>query len=698
MVQGVYRTSRAGRVARALAAALATIALCAAGMAWAQSAAYDPTAGYGAQGQAGGQYGNQYGSQYGNQYGAQGTGAGSNAPAYSGNQPGGAYSGTAQSNVPTGAFSPTTLGDQTGQMSAGALATPDVQLLNPPDSQTTPGPLYARPGNEPGQFELFSRPPPDLSEFEKFVEESVGRPLQRFGSSLILTRARTFALPTTTTVPPDYALNAGDELLVGVTGSVEANLRLVIDNEGRIFIPKLGAVAVAGVRYGDVGAILSRKLGEQYKKAKVSVVIGRLHGLTIYVTGYAVSPGSYTVSSLSTMVNAVLAAGGPAAGGSFRSVQLRRNGQLISTLDLYELLLNGDRSHDAVLQNGDVLNIAPVGAELAVTGSVNAEAIFEAKAGETLGDMIRYAGGPNSLADDARVILLRLGDLDAEGSRQLPYAAAQAFPAERGDIVRILSLGDILRPQERQAVLATIEGEVEHPGRYYLKPGATTGDLVARAGGLTGGAYPFATELDRDSIRRQQVLTYDRAIDDLELAASVAPLSQRGNSATADNAAADTARLQASLAAIERLRARKPDGRLVLNLSADARAIPASVILETNDRLYIPPRPKTVGVFGAVYRPGSFLFGDAPRLGDYLKLAGGPQHYADRGDIYTVRANGAVLSTRDDHGLLTRPALPGDLIFVPVRTSPNAWQRFLDLTSVIYQFGVGALTIKALGG
>ena len=180
--------------------------------------------------------------------------------------------------------------------------------------------------------------------------------MRRFGANLLVPDARNFTAPPTTTVPTDYRLNPGDELLVGLTGSVQAtNLRLTINSEGRIFIPRVGAVNVAGVRYGDVQALIASQMSRQYRNFRVAVSIGRLHGITVYVTGFAAVPGSYTVSSLSTLVNAVLAAGGPSAGGSFRSIQVRRNGQLISDFDLYDLLLKGDKSADVLLQNGDVI-------------------------------------------------------------------------------------------------------------------------------------------------------------------------------------------------------------------------------------------------------------------------------------------------------------------------------------------------------
>ena len=612
---------------------------------------------------------------------------------------GGALQGTGslQNSAPGGSYSPTYLPDYGSDRSdeTSGQSARDTRVTRPSGGATS-GPLYVRPGTTPGQFELFQRPPPQPSEFETFVKQTIGQSLPRFGSSLVLTRARGFEAPATATVPPDYTLNPGDELLISVTGAVEAKLRLIVDNEGRIFIPRVGSVAVAGVRYGDLADALSHRFSEQFKQAKVSVVIGRLHGLTIYVTGYAVSPGAYTVSSLSTMVDAVLAAGGPSAGGSFRSIQLRRNGKPITTLDLYDLLLNGDKTHDVVLQNNDVLNIAPAGPELAVTGSVNSPAIFEAKPGESLGDVIRYAGGLNSLADDTRLVVVRLGDLDASGSQQLPFSAVKNYPAERGDIIRILSLADIARPLERQAILATVEGEVDHPGRYYLTPGSTLDDLLTRSGGLTYGAFVFGTQLQRESIRQQQQASFDKAIENLELAAVAAPISSLGGGG--ERSAGAAARSQAALAIIERIKERKPDGRLVLDLGPAAVTFPVHVNLENNDRIFIPPRPKTVGVFGAVYQTGSFMFTPSTRLGDYLKLAGGPQKIADRGDIFVVRANGSVISSHQGRGFASRPALPGDVIFVPVRTSPSAFDKLVEIAGVVSQFGIGALTFKALGG
>ena len=141
---------------------------------------------------------------------------------------------------------------------------------------------------------------------------------------------------------------------------------------------------------------------------------------------------------------------------------------------------------------------------------------------------------------------------------------------------------------------------------------------------------------------------------------------------------------------------RGPDGRIVLNLPYGANNLPLETKLEDNDRITIPPTPKTVGVFGAVYEPGSFLFASTLRLGDYLKMAGGSQRFADGGSIFVVRANGSVISSHQVHDFGGLPALPGDVIYVPIRTSPSAFERLREIATVVYQLGLGVATLAIL--
>ncbi len=538
------------------------------------------------------------------------------------------------------------------------------------------------------------RPPAAPGEFERFVAAVLGQSLPRFGSTLV-GDTRAFAPSTNATIPPDYRINAGDTVALGLTGSVEGALQLTVDSNGRIFIPRIGAVNVGGVRYGDLEGVLRGAVGREFREFNVSVSVGELQGLRVYVTGFVASPGAYTVSSLSTVVNAVLAAGGPSASGSFRTISLQRNGRTITTLDLYDLLLNGDKSKDVILQNEDVIFIGPVGNQVAITGSVNNRGIFETVAGESLEDLLRYAGGPSSVADRDRLLVANVSNINQSGWQSLTWAEALTTAPEAGGIVRVLSAVGLSQPLERQAVLVTIEGEVERPGNYYLRPGSTMADLMAQAGAYTPRAYLYGTRVLRDSIRVQQEQGFAQAIASLELSLAAAPITDR-RARPASDAQQDQGFARAI---IEQLRTRRPDGRIILDVDPGGAGLPMAMLLENNDRVLIPPRPVSVGVFGAVYQPGSFAETGGDRIGDYLAKAGGPTRIADQSGLFVVRANGAVVSRqqRGRDNVLNELAMPGDIIFVPVQSRGNSLlDRVIEVATAIYQVSLGAVGLKVL--
>lgn len=535
-------------------------------------------------------------------------------------------------------------------------------------------------------------PPSTLGEFELYVERSIGRRLPRFGSNLLLPEARDFAVPATATVPPQYVLGVGDIVSVQLSGSIEGDVEKQIDADGNVFIPRVGSVHVAGVRYADLRARIAAAVGKQFRSFTTNVSVRQLRGIRVYVTGFANDPGAYTVNSLTTLVNAVLSAGGPSSGGSYRSVKLYRRGVEVADFDLYGLVRGGSRTNDAVLQNEDVLFIGPVGAQVAVVGSVGEEAIYEAKPGESLGTLVDLAGGANVLADGSRLVLYRLGNLDRVGAVEVSRAAAGSTLAVGGDIIQIVSQGTLQRPIERQSVLVRLEGEVSKPGNYFVPAGTSLGDVVARAGGLTPRAFVYGTRLVRQSVRAQQRQGFLDAVDQLDVSLAAAPLTSSG----VGDAAERTAQVASARAVLDRLRRAEPDGRVVLDVPADAAALPAALVLENNDTVLVPPRPTTVGVFGAVYRPSSFLFDEARplRVVDYLERAGGPIRVGDKGQIFVVRANGEVLPRR--RGALTARVLPGDVVFVPVRTSSNSlFAKIRDIAQVLFQFGLSAAVVTA---
>jgi protein involved in polysaccharide export with SLBB domain len=415
----------------------------------------------------------------------------------------------------------------------------------------------------------------------------------------------------------------------------------------------------------------------------------------VYITGFVARPGTYHVSSLATVVQALLQAGGPASGGSMRQVELRRGSQSVAKLDLYDVLLRGDRSGDLPLQAEDVIHVAPVGPQVGLIGSVNRPAVFELKANETLGDVIAMGGGVSAVADPTRVAVERLDDRATVRVVQLALPAAASSLLRQGDVIRVFSAVDATAPVQLQNKRVRIEGEVLRPGEYVLPPASTIADAIQLAGGLTQRAYVFGTDFSRESVRMTQQQNYERALRDLEADLARSASTTRVGSA-GEEAALQSARDRANTRLIASLRAVKPTGRVVLQVQPDTRELPA-LMLEDGDRLYVPPRPTSVGVFGSVFNGGSFLYSEDRTLDEYLHLAGGPTRGADERSTFVIRANGSVVSSQQRSGLLglrtnlvNLRAEPGDTIFVPEELDKTTFvQGAKDWTQILYQFGLG---------
>ena len=525
--------------------------------------------------------------------------------------------------------------------------------------------------------------------------------IRRLGAELMTDPCPTDDPDYNPVVPADYIVQAGDELLVTLWGSVDADLRPIVDRSGSISIPRVGTIMVAGVRYAELRDVIARRIAQVFKNFQLSVSLGQLRGVRVYVTGFVLRPGAYTVSSLSTIAGALIKAGGPSAAGSFRTIQLRRGRTVVSTFDFYDLLLKGDRSNDRVVQPDDVIHVGPLGTQVALIGSVNQAAIFELKPGETMADVVRMAGGLTAVADPTRLAVERLDDRATTRITQLELPQALSSEPRSGDVLRAFNSVFAVLPVERQNKRVRIEGEVLRPGEYVLPARSSINDALSVAGGLTSVAYVYGTEFSRESVRLTQQENYERALRDLELEFAKASTTLRTN--TADEAAAQTQRSAGTTRLIERLRSLKPTGRIVLQVPPDSRQLP-DLALEDGDRLYVPARPSTVGVFGSVFNGGSYLWSESRNMDDYLRLAGGPTKGADEASVFVIRANGSVVSNLQTKGWLsTRSgefvgtiAQPGDTIFVPEEISKTTFiQGAKDWTQILYQFGLGIAGIVA---
>lgn len=311
------------------------------------------------------------------------------------------------------------------------------------------------------------------TEFQLIVADSVGRTLPIYGSSLFRESPTTFAPLSNVPVPAAYVIGPGDELDVQIWGQVNVELHASVDRDGAIYIPKVGSITVAGVHYADLESFLRQQIARIYRNFDVAATLGRLRSIDIYVTGDARSPGRFTVSSLSTLVNAVFATGGPSATGSMRHIELKRAGKLVTDFDLYDLLLKGDKSNDAQLLPGDVIFIPPVGPQIAVAGSVDVPAIYELKNDQSsLADVIALAGGLTEAADATRLTIERIDNHQTRSVTEFSFRDAANEQIKGGDIIRVRSI----LPRFDNAV--TLRGNVANPGRYPWHSGMTIRDLI----------------------------------------------------------------------------------------------------------------------------------------------------------------------------------------------------------------------------
>ncbi len=368
-----------------------------------------------------------------------------------------------------------------GLPSADGGADPHVTLKFPDSRSTEPTPNQPPP--VPGMTTVSEAAAP-LSEFQEFVGSSLGRPLPIYGYGLFDRVPTTFAPVDRIPVTADYVIGPGDELLIKAWGQIDLDARVVVDRGGEIYLPRAGSVSVAGINYQQLPGALKSALGRVFRNFDLAVSLGQLRSIQIFVVGQARRPGSYTVSALSTLVNALFASGGPSVSGSMRHIQLKRDNQVAAEFDLYDLLLGGDKSKDTRLLPGDVVYIPPVGPLIAVAGSINVPAIYELRDRTTLGEAIALAGGLSTTASGQKVSLERIENRTTRKMEEFErLESACSRELKDGDLIRVFALS----PRFENAV--TLRGNVAHPGRYEWHPGMRVRDLLPTPDALVTHEY-----------------------------------------------------------------------------------------------------------------------------------------------------------------------------------------------------------------
>lgn len=298
--------------------------------------------------------------------------------------------------------------------------------------------------------------------------------LKPFGYDLFTDAPSTFVPATDIPVPPDYVVGPGDQLRVQLFGNTNRTLTLTVGRDGQVSFPEIGPISVSGQRFSAVKQSIESRVSRQMIGVRANVEMGQTRVIRVFLLGEVEMPGSYTVSGLSTVTNALFSGGGISRVGSLRGIQLKRNGELVRTLDLYDLLLKGDTSNDARLLPSDVVFIPPVGATVSINGEILRPAIYEIRPNTTVGNLVELSGGFTSKADARQV---RLEQLNARGERivtnlDLTSDAARSTPLANGDFVRVLRIRDTLEGA------VTVAGHVYNVQPFEFRSGLRLSDVL----------------------------------------------------------------------------------------------------------------------------------------------------------------------------------------------------------------------------
>jgi polysaccharide export outer membrane protein len=544
------------------------------------------------------------------------------------------------------------------------------------------------------------------SAFASYAHKVTGTRLAVFGSSLFMPTAERFTPQENAQVSADYIVGPGDELQIRGWGMVDIDWNATVDRNGNIYIPRVGSIGISGVSFGNLPAHLKQALGRVFTNFDLSVSIAKTHALHIYVVGHAAHPGSYTLHAMSSVLSALFRAGGPSGSGSMRDIRLLRSGKEISRLDLYDLLIDGDKSRDPSLQDGDVIRIPAVGPQIALSGTLKRPGIYELKEATDLQRAIDWAGGFSSSAARGQIIIEKeirhqfqtIAELP-EGYEK-PDAILSAIPLAAADVIRVLSPGSTALAAAHPRQFVQVAGEVQQPGIYQISQGETLRELIQRLGGTTAQGYLFAMRFERESLRREQQQMLNTLAE--RYSRDIETIAARKSAGISDPAviSAQNTELERMRQLAQKLKSATADGRIILELESaqtEPGQLPA-LPLQDGDSIVIPKRPDTVSVLGAVFQASTFMYRDQQNAADYLELAGGPSATASPSELYIIRADGTVRSQKGKLSGLTRTRInPGDAIVVPEKIERSNWiQSLKDWTTILYQFGLGVAGIKIL--
>ena len=489
-------------------------------------------------------------------------------------------------------------------------------------------------------------------EWENFQRQNqLQEQSERFGMRLFQSMQSSFMPVNEPNFDANYIVDVGDVLNISIFDQDTKEYIKEIESDGTVFIPEVGKVYVAGFKLNDAVSDIKKQINKTLFRDSI-ISLESVRDIQILMTGEISFPGIYTFNGNTNLLHAISMAGGITENGSFREVHVKRNGEIISKVDLYSALIFGEASFRNSLRSGDSIYINTVKNLVRAGSGFNRSGLFEMKPGEKISDLTRFAGGLKSSFLNSNN-LLNLDRVNVDGS----ISSIKNTIEEIGDIE--LKNYDSLSGKENLVRSVSINGAVNRPGKYFISDDETLSSLIQRAGGYTKSAYPYGGILLREQAKDIEKYNIEKSYNEL-----IKYLVSRKSSGTSMAGDSVLGLLLSEMKNIE------VKGRVVTEFDLlKIRSNPnQDTLLLEGDSIHIPKMSKTVFVYGEVANPGGLMYTDDSKVENYLDMAGGTSKYSADAYIYLVNPNGVSKRVHTSRLSFLNKELsvyPGSVIFVP---------------------------------
>jgi protein involved in polysaccharide export with SLBB domain len=434
--------------------------------------------------------------------------------------------------------------------------------------------------------------------------------LPRFGENFFRTIQSSFMPVNVPNLGSDYVVDVGDTFEILLTGKLESKNELMVGRDGAISIEKIGKVNIAGKTLIEAEKAIVQSIQTAAFGVDVFVSLAKIRDVQVILLGHVVSPGIFTFSGGSNILAAINIAGGIADSGSYRRIEHRRNGKLLNTIDLYDLMVFGKFDTNNVLRSGDTILVAPSQMQIALSGGVNQPAIYEALPSETIANLIEYASGFSEYYSGFSSVLVNRMSTSQSEIIEVPETDIMEFKLQPRDSIQVPSYKNEVQPVRK----VTINGMVNRPGEYVIGINERLSDIIEKAGGYKENAYLYGSALFRkEALGKEKLFAQLNYSDTVNyIISNIGKTNSSVNSSVLDLLA-------------EELRSQHYEGRIVtdFNLNNLKENLSADIKLFDQDKIVIPEVQKVVYLFGDFRKPSNYLYNPALQPQDYIKLAGG---------------------------------------------------------------------------